>query len=810
MKISFNWLKNYIETGLSAQEVADLLTSSGLEVESVEKFQPVKGGLEGLIIGKILTKEKHPDADRLNLTTVDVGQGDPLHIVCGASNVDTGQKVVVATVGTTLYPSSCEPFQIKKSKIRGAVSEGMICAEDEIGLGNSHEGIMVLASDAKEGTLVSDYFKIENDFVFEIGLTPNRADATSHIGVARDLAAILSISENRDIFVKLPDVIDFKIDNQDFKISVEIEDKMACPRYSGITITGIKVEQSPKWLQQKLKAIGLKPINNIVDITNFVLHETGQPLHAFDATQIKGNKIIVKKVAAGTKFKTLDDVERQINAQDLMICDSQGPLAIAGVFGGKDSGVSELTTNVFLESAYFNAVSIRKTARVHGLKTDASFRYERGTDPNITVFALKRAALLIKQIAGGQISSEVVDVYPEKIENFKIQLSYKTTDSLIGKTIDREIIKRIIRVLGIEIHAEFSDGLSLSVPPFKVDVTREVDLIEEVLRIYGYNNIEIPQQVRASLTFSQKPDKDKAKNIVSDLLSNKGFNEIMSNSLTKINYVGLLSDLDEKENVNILNPLSSDLGVMRRTLIFGGLEALAYNINRKNANLKFYEFGKTYKRKQDHSGYDEKQMLALFLTGSKNPESWNIKEEPVDFYYLKGFIQSVFERLGLEYLSGESENTAFSYGLRLFSKKETICEYGELNKKVLKALDINQPVFYAEVNWDLIVSLLEKIKTNFTGIPKFPFVRRDLALLIDKNVKFQDIEKISFQSGRQLLKEVNLFDVYEGEKLEPGKKSYAVSFILQDPEKTLTDVQIDKFMDKLQKDFQENLGATLR
>ncbi|MDQ3191809.1 MAG: phenylalanine--tRNA ligase subunit beta [Bacteroidota bacterium] len=810
MKISFNWLKKYIDTGLSTQEVSDILTSSGLEVEAFEKSQPVKGGLEGLVIAEVLTKANHPDADRLSITTVDLGTGEPVQIVCGAPNVEQGQKVVVATVGATLYPSQGEPFQIKKSKIRGAVSEGMICAEDEIGLGASHEGIMVLSSDAKVGTAAADYFKIETDFVFEIGLTPNRADATSHIGVARDLAAMLSVIENKNYKINFPEVDEFKIDNTDLKISVEIQDEKACPRYSGITLTGVEVKSSPKWLQERLKAIGLKPINNIVDVTNFVLHETGQPLHAFDCDKINGNKITVKNLSAGTKFHTLDDVERQLYAEDLMICNQQEPMAIAGVFGGKHSGVSPSTTNIFLESAYFDSVSIRKTSKNHNIKTDASFRYERGADPNITIYALKRAALLIKEIAGGKISSEIVDVYPEKIQNFNVSLSYKNTDRLIGKVIDRNTIKRIIVALGIEISQESSDGLLLSVPPFKVDVTREVDVIEEILRIYGYNNIEIPEQVRAALTFSQKPDKEKAQNIVSDLLSNKGFNEIMSNSLSKASYVNLLPYLNQDENVNILNPLSSDLNAMRRSLVFGGLEAIAYNANRKNSDLKFYEFGKTYIKKSDQTGYEEKQVLALFLTGRKFPESWNTLDDQIDFYHLKDFVQSILTRLGIDSKSNEIEKDVFSYGLSLHLGKAILAEFGPVNKKILKAFDINQDVYYAELNWDIIIELLEKTKNRYKEVPKFPSVRRDLALLLDKNIKFREIEQLAFQSESQLLKEVNLFDVYEGEKLEQGKKSYAVSFMIQDVEKTLTDKQIDKIMEKLKRSFHEKLGATLR
>jgi phenylalanyl-tRNA synthetase beta chain len=813
MKISYSWLKEYVKTDLSPEEMGKLLTGCGLEVEGIEKFETVKGGLEGIVVGEVMSKEKHPDADRLNLTTVDVGTGTLLNIVCGAANVEAGQKVVVATIGAKLYPTTGEPFEIKKSKIRGAASEGMICAEDEIGLGTSHAGIMVLDADAKVGMPAKDYFRIEEDYTLEIGLTPNRADAASHVGVARDLVAVLNaMAEDGAIALELPNVSNFQVVNTHSAIDVTVEDSEACPRYSGISISNIKVAGSPDWLKNRLKAIGVRPINNIVDITNYVLHELGQPMHAFDAAKIKGNRIIVKKLADKTKFKTLDEAERELSPEDLMICNAEDGMCIAGVFGGIESGVSEATTGIFLESAYFNPTSVRRSAKRHGLKTDASFRFERGTDPNITVYALKRAALLIKEIAGGEISSEIIDIYPKKIENFKVPFSFEKCDDLIGKHIDLEIIKKIILSLGIEIEHEGHDALLLSVPPFKVDVQREQDVIEEVLRIYGYNNIEIPSELNSSLSYSEKPDKDKIQNAVAGLLSNNGFSEIMCLSLTKEEYASRLGSIDPGQNVKMMNPLSSDLSVLRQTMLFSGLEAVAYNQNRKNADLKLYEFGRTYMVvKGETDKYVETKHLSVFITGRKQEESWNAKNDTVNFYTLKGIVKGILDRLGIEVKMSESSADAFSQGVAFTWNKKTIVELGALTKAVLKPMDIKQEVFYADFNWDFV---LEAVKRNkalvYAEVPKFPEVRRDLALLIDKAIKFEQLEQLAYQAEKGLLKSVNLFDVYEGDKLPSGKKSYALSFILRDDNATLTDKQIEKIMEKLMKTYQEKAGAEIR
>lgn len=814
MKISYNWLKNYVNTDLPAENIGKLLTDCGLEVESIEKFETIKGGLTGIVIGEVVTKEKHPDADRLNLTTVDIGTGTLLNIVCGASNVEIGQKVVVATIGAHLYPITGEPFEIKKSKIRGQLSEGMICAEDEIGLGTSHAGIMVLAADVKIGTPAKDYFKVEEDFIFEIGLTPNRADAASHVGVARDLVALLNLNakENKEI-VQLPNVSYFTSDNSNSTIEVIVEDAIACPRYSGVSISNIKVTDSPEWLKNRLRSIGLRPINNIVDATNFVLHELGQPLHAFDADKIKGNKVIVKTMPDKTKFKTLDEAERELSSEDLMICDANGGMCIAGIFGGMESGVSENTKNIFLESAYFNPTSVRKSSKRHGLKTDASFRFERGTDPNITVFALKRVALLIKEIAGGEISSEIIDIYPSKIENIKVPFSFQNCDNLIGKHIDVETIKTIITSVGIEIEHEGNDALLLSVPPFKVDVHREQDVIEEVLRIYGYNNVEIPTTLKSSLAFAEKPDKEKIQHIISELLSNNGFSEMMCLSLTKSEYATKLQSLDAGRSVEMMNPLSSDLNVLRQTLLFSGLETIAYNQNRKNADLKIYEFGKTYLaiKGGEATKYIETKHLSLFITGQKNDESWNKKNEPVNFYTLKGFVEAVLERLGIKDLKmNETNSDVFSQGLIFNLNKKPVVEFGTVSKSVLKLMDIKQEVFYADFNWDLIIEAVKRTKVMYTEVPKFPEVRRDLALLIDKAIQFEQLEQLAYQSEKNMLKNVNLFDVYEGDKLPKGKKSYALSFTLQDENATLTDKQIEKIMEKLMKTYQEKVGAEIR
>ncbi len=825
MKISYNWLKEYLSADtnntLSVEGAGKLLTDCGLEVESIEKFESIKGGLQGLVIGQVMTKEKHPDADRLSVTTVDIGTGTLLNIVCGASNVAAGQKVVIATIGAMLYPSTGEPFEIKKSKIRGQLSEGMICAEDEIGLGTSHEGIMVLDASAKIGTPANQYFKVEEDHVLEIGLTPNRADAASHVGVARDLVAVLncsmdlrsakedSTSANHSTLI-LPSIDKFKVDSSALEINVVVEDSVACPRYSGLTISNITVAESPEWLKNRLKSIGVRSINNIVDITNYVLHELGQPMHAFDAAKIKGNKVVVKKLSDKSKFRTLDGVERELSSEDLMICDAEGGMCIAGVFGGIESGVTLATKNIFLESAYFNSTSIRKTSKRHSLKTDATFRFERGTDPNMTLLALKRAALLIKEIAGGEISSDIVDIYPKKIENFKVPFSFAHCDRLIGKHIDLEIIKNILKSLSIGIEHEGHDALLLSVPPFKVDVQREQDVIEEVLRIYGYNNIEIPEALNSSIQFAEKPDKEKVQNVVSELLTNNGFSEMMCLSLTKGEYAGTLKSLSPDRSVAMMNPLSTDLNVLRQTLLFSGLETVAYNQNRKNADLKLYEFGKTYMLVKG-SAYVETKHLSLFITGRKHEENWNAQKEAVNFYTLKGYVMAILERLGVKDVKlSELDNDAFSNGLTFNWNKKSLVEFGSVAKPVLKIMDIKQEVFYADFNWDLILEAVKKTNVMYTEVPKFPEVRRDLALLIDNAIQFEQLEQLAYQSEKSILKNVNLFDVYQGDKLPAGKKSYALSFTLQDETATLTDKQIDKIMEKLMKTYQEKAGAEIR
>ncbi|MFD2160927.1 phenylalanine--tRNA ligase subunit beta [Paradesertivirga mongoliensis] len=798
MKISYNWLRQFINTELSTDEISQILTAIGLEVESVEKVQTIPGGLEGLVIGYVKECVQHPNADRLRITKVDVGAGEDLQVVCGASNVAAGQKVVVATVGATVYPTSGEPFKINKSKIRGEVSEGMICAEDEIGLGASHEGIMVLSEDALTGTSARKYFQISDDYLFEIGLTPNRADAASHLGVARDLAAYLRSEVN------LPDVSAFKADNDELKIPVRIENERACPRYSSLTITGVTVKESPDWLKDKLKVIGVRTVNNIVDVTNYVLHELGQPLHAFDADKIEGAEVVVKNCEEGTTFITLDEVERKLSAEDLMICNTEAPMCIAGVFGGITSGVNESTANVFLESAYFNSVAVRKTSKRHGLKTDASFRFERGTDPEMTVFALKRAALLIKEVAGGEISSEISDLYPIPVAPFEVSVSYKNVNRLIGADIPVQTIKEIIQALGIRIKDDQVDKIVLEVPSFKVDVTREVDIIEEVLRIYGYNNIAIPSQIRASLNTSVKPDKEAVQNQIADMLTANGFSEILSNSLTKGLY-----DVDSETAVRILNPLSSDLDTMRQTLLYSGLEAIAYNQNRKNPDLKLYEFGKVYFKTD--SGYNENFRLSLFMTGRNLSQQWNHTNSQVTFYNLKGAVDAIVKRLNISGLMGEAiESADFKQGYQYKKGDQSLVSFGMVSKAALKKLDIDREVFYADFNWDLVLKAIRKNKISFKDVPKTPSVRRDLSLLIDRDVTFQQLQSLALKAEKAILKDVNLFDVYEGEKLSGGKKSYALSFLLQDDEKTLTDKQIDSVMTKLIGIFEKELGAEVR
>jgi len=824
MKISYNWLKDYLNFELSPEKLSELLTDSGLEVEGLEKWQSVKGGMEGIVIGKVITCEKHPNADKLSITTVDVGDGKLLPIVCGAPNVAAGQKVVVATVGTKLYDGD-EAFEIKKAKLRGEVSEGMICAEDEIGLGDSHDGIMVLDDDAKTGTPANEYFNIAEDWIFEIGLTPNRTDAMSHIGTDRDIKAVLDnidfLNNNKtERKINLPSVSDFRQDNNNLDIEVIVENPEACPRYTGVTISGIEVKESPDWLKNRLNAIGLRPINNIVDITNFVLHETGQPLHAFDAVKISGNKVIVKKLPKGTKFKTLDEVERILTENDLMICDSEKPMCKGGVFGGFDSGVTDITTSIFLESAWFDSVHIRKTSKHHDLQTDASFRFERGIDPEMVIYALKRAALLIKEIAGGTISSKIKDVYSGHFEKTEVDVLWKNINRLIGKNLGKDVIKNILISLEFEIQDETDDGMKLSVPSYRIDVTREADVIEEILRIYGYNNIEIPSRQTSAVVHNKKPDAEKVKNVIAAFLSDNGYSEIMNNSLTKAAYYEECKAFDEKRSVEILNPLSRDLNVMRQSLLFGGLEVISYNLNRKNTNQKLYEFGKVYFKnieaepeKSVTEKYSEINNLALFVTGKKDNESWYTQEKEVDFTFIKAMSQNLLRRIGIPFFKFEylkSEKQYFDYGLDVFFNEKQVFETGKVSSSLLKRFDIKQDVFFANFNWDYVFELIKRVRVQYTPISKFPEVRRDLALLLDKSIPFAEVEKLAYNTERKLLKSVNLFDVYEGKNIEDGKKSYAVSFILQDNDKTLTDKVIDKVMKKMMRVFEDKLKASIR
>ena len=809
MRISYNWLKQFIKIDLAAEETADLLTDLGLEVEGVDKYESLKGGLQGVVVGHVLTCEKHPDADKLKITTVDLGDGNaPVQIVCGAPNVAAGQKVPVATIGTKVFDKEGNAFEIKKGKIRGQESHGMICAEDELGLGSNHDGIMILADDLKPGTPAAKIFEVENDEVFEIGLTPNRADAMSHLGVARDLKAGFA-QKGKNFELITPSVSNFKVDKRTLKIDISVENEKLSPRYCGVTISGVTVKPSPSWLQNRLKAIGLTPKNNIVDVTNYVLHELGQPLHAFDANQIKGGKVIVKTVAAGTKFTTLDEVERTLDAEDLMICHAEGPMCIAGVFGGKDSGVTENTQAIFLESAYFNPVSIRKTAKRHTLSTDASFRFERGIDPNITEYALKRAALLIQEVAGGEITSDITDIYPKKIEDFQVFLNFNNVTKIIGEEIPKETIKKILVSLEMKINNITDAGIGLIIPAYRVDVQREIDVIEDILRVYGYNNIAIPKKLNATIANSSRTEEYKVQNIIANQLCALGFNEMMANSLTTPDYVKLSENLKEEFNVIMLNPLSNDLSAMRQSLLFSGLEAVSFNINRRKSDLKLFEFGKTYHKMP--SGYDEIKHLSLFLTGNRKEESWTQANQKSDFFLFRGYINTVLSRIGIDtkvtVLPVESD--VFAEGIALAIGKEIIVELGTIKKGILKHFDIKQEVLFADFYWGRIQKYVST-KIKFTDIPKYPEVRRDLALLLDETVSFEKVYQIAKQTEKSLLKEINLFDVYQGKNLPEGKKSYAVSFILQDTTKTLTDAQIDKTMSKLQGNFEKELGATLR
>ena len=815
MKISYKWLKDYIDLELSPEKLAEILTDTGLEVGGIEEVESIKGGLEGIVVGYVESCEPHPNSDHLSKTTVNVGNS-VLQIVCGAPNVAAGQTVLVATVGTTLYNGD-EEFKIKRAKIRGEESQGMICSEVEIGLGADDKGIMVLESAIAPGTKAKDHFHIENDFAIEVDLTPNRIDGASHIGVARDVAAHLK--QTRDIAYKKPSVDAFKVDNTELQIPVEVLNPEACPRYAGVTISGVTVKESPEWLQNRLKTIGLNPINNIVDITNYVLMETAQPLHAFDAAEIKGGKVVVKTMDKGTKFVTLDEEERELHENDLMICNAEDGMCIGGVFGGLVSGVKATTTNLFLESACFDPVYIRKTARRHGLNTDASFRFERGTDPNGVIYALKRAALLIKELAGGKISSEIIDIYPNPVEDFKVNVTYANINRLIGKELGAEKIKNILASLEIKIEAEDDKGLSLLVPPYRVDVKREADVVEEILRIYGYNNIEIPTQVKSALQTAQKPDPDKLKNTVAEMLSSQGFYEIWSNSLTKASTYEGLKQLKQEQSVKLFNPLSSDLNGMRQTLLFGGLETIAYNANRQNPNLKFYEFGNCYFYKgtqlkdQPANNYYEEEHLGLFVTGNKETANWATEETATSFYQLKSYVENVIKKLGFELQKlevSESENEFFSHGLNYAANNIKLAEIGYVDAKWLEKYSISTDVFYADLDWGQLLLGHKHNKVVFGELPKYPSVRRDLALVVDKEIKFAAIKDMAFNNERKLLREVNLFDVYEGKGVPEGKKSYAVSFILRDDFSTLKDKQIDKVMQKFIHLFDQQLGAVLR
>lgn len=820
MNISYNWLKEYVDFDLTPTETADALTSIGLEVDGVEEIQTIKGGLEGLVIGEVLTCEQHPNSDHMHVTTVNLGTGEPVQIVCGAPNVTAGEKVVVATLGTKLYDGdNC--FIIKKSKLRGIESNGMLCAEDEIGIGEDHSGIIVLPNDAIVGMPAKDYYHIKNEFVIEVDITPNRADACSHYGVARDLYAYL-VQNGYNTRLHRPTDEKFTVDNHDFEVDVEIVNKEACPRYAGISIKGVTVKESPEWLKDKLNLIGLRPINNIVDITNYIVHAYGQPMHCFDADKIKGHKIVVKTMPEGTKFVTLDGVEHSLSERDLMICNVEEPMCIAGVFGGLESGTTEQTKDIFLESAYFHPTWVRKTARRQGLSTDASFRFERGIDPNGVIYALKQAAILVKELAGGEVSSDIKDVYPNKLPDFDVELTYQTVDSLIGKKIPHEVIKRIVTSLEIQILKESPESLYLNVPAYRVDVQRPCDVVEDILRIYGYNNVEIPLTLKSSLTTKGDEDKsNKLQNIIGEQLVGCGFNEILNNSLTKGAYYESLQGFPFENTVKLINPLSNDLNVMRETLLFGGLESIAHNANRKNADLKFFEYGNCYyfhsEKKNPEKvlgAYSEDYHLGIWITGMKVSGSWAHTDEKTSFYELKAYVENIIARLGLNsrsLLLENSDNDIFAEGLNILTQNgKKMVEMGIVTRKILKHFEIENDVYYADINWSFLMKAIKKVSVSYAEVPKFPAVRRDLALLLDKDVKFTDIENLAYDSEKKLLKQVSLFDVYEGKNIEEGKKSYAISFMLQDENATLNDKQIDKIMSKLIATYENKLGAKLR
>ena len=822
MNISYKWLKEYVDFDLTPQQTADALTSIGLEVGSVEEVQSVKGGLKGLVVGEVLTCDMHPNSDHLHVCSVNIGEAEPSQIVCGAPNVAAGQRVIVATLGTVLYDGD-QSFTIKRSKLRGVESLGMICAEDEIGVGNDHSGIIVLPEDTPVGMPAAEYYHLESDYVIEVDITPNRADACSHYGVARDLYAWL-VQNGYQTSLHRPSTEAFKVDNHDLEIDVQIRDLKRCPRYAAVSVTGCRVGESPEWLKQKLSIIGLRPINNIVDITNYVLHAYGQPLHCFDADMIKGNTIVVETQPEGTPFVTLDGVEHKLSSEDLAICNAEEPMCIAGVFGGKGSGTYDTTTHVLFESAYFNPTTIRKSARRHGLSTDASFRFERGIDPNGTIYALKQAAIMACELAGGKVSMEIKDVYPEPIEDFKVELSYKYAHDLIGKEISHDTIKSIVRSLEMTIDNETAEGLSLTVPAYRVDVQRPCDVVEDILRIYGYNNVEIPSAVRSSLTVKGETDRsNKLQQRISEQLTAQGFNEIMNNSLTKAAYYQDLDTFPAANCVKLMNPLSEDLSVMRQTLLFGGLESLRFNINHKSPNLLMYEFGKEYSRSKEEgerskenvlAPYTECMHLALWLTGKRVEGSWAHANEEYSFYNLKGYVENIFARLGIslgQLFFKECRQDIYTAALQVEDRNGKVyATLGVVSPKVLKLVELKNQVYYADLDWEALMRKSRKNKVSFTEISKYPAVSRDLALLIDKEVSFLQVEAVAYQTERNLLKKIELFDVYEGKNLPAGKKSYAVNFTLQDTEKTLTDKHIEHVMNALIANFKQKLNAELR
>ena len=820
MEISLNWLKKYIDIDLSAAEVATILTDIGLEVEALEKVESIRGGLQGVVVGHIVECWDHPDSDHLHVTKVDVGAQEPLQIVCGAPNCRQGLKVLCATVGSVLYPNGGdEEFKIKRSKIRGVESLGMLCAEDELGIGASHAGIMELPADAVVGTAARDFLGITDDYLIGIGLTPNRVDAASHIGVARDIAAYLR-SQGKDVKVTLPSVDDFSVDNHDMEIEVVVENHDAAPRYAGLTVTGCKIAPSPEWMQKELRAAGINPKNNLVDITNYVLFELGQPLHAFDADKIEGKKVVVKNCAEGTPFVTLDGVERKLSAEDLMICSAERPMCIGGVFGGLDSGISDTTVNVFLESAYFNPVSIRRSAKRHGLSTDASFRFERGIDPNIQVYALKRAALMMRELAGGKISSEIIDLNPTPASDFVFDVNLDRVNSLIGKAIPESTVRTILDALEVKIVKEEARTLTVAVPPYRVDVQREADLVEDILRIYGYNNVEIPQAVHSTLSYAPRPDKNKLINIAADHLAATGYTEIMSNSLTKAAYYEGLTSYKAEECVKIMNPLSADLNVMRQTLLFNALEAVALNINHRTLDLRLFEMGNCYRfhpeveqGENPLARYSESYRIGIAVTGQDATPSWNVKAAKSSFYTLRSTVEKLLRRFGIDIYTLRSESSQsdlYSDAIAYTQGPKTVVEMGIVSPAVLAKFDIKQAVYYAEIDFDLIVRAAKKQRIAVEELSRFPEVKRDLALLVDKGVTFSELRNIAFATEKKLLKRVTLFDVYEGDKLPEGKKSYALGFTLEDKNQTLNEKTIEKTMANLQRQLEAKAGAQVR